>query len=202
MFCFHMSFFSLFIYGCFTCQCLARRLHRNRKGVWSAGEAPFTETHKGSMKRWVETEANTYIRLIHFIFGSYYIHLHSRVEILFVNFTETRKGSMKRWWRALHRNPQGEYEALGKDGYIHAFPPLTVSTYRLFHRNRKGVWSARVRDPSQKPARGVWSAGFSVPVLDSAPPPLKSIHLQILNLAIYLFFFPRFIFFSFTPVIN
>ena len=25
------------------------------------------------------------------------------------------KGSMMRWWRALHRNPQGEYDALGRD---------------------------------------------------------------------------------------
>jgi hypothetical protein len=179
----------------------------------SMSRASPSQKPKGSMKRWRsalhrnpqgEYEAlgrdrgeHLYIRLIHFIFGSYYIHLHSRVEILFVNFTETREGSMKRWWRALHRNPQGEYEALGKDGYIHAFPPLTVSTYRLFHRNRKGVWSARVRDPSQKPARGVWSAGFSVPVLDSAPPPLKSIHIQILNLAIYLFCFFSSVYFLF-----
>jgi hypothetical protein len=62
------------------------------------------------------------------------------------------------------------------------FPPLTASTYRLFHRYRKGVWSTRVRDPSQKPARGVWSAGFSVPVLDSAPPhhPTKLWILQLI----------------------
>ena len=120
--------FSLFIYGCFTCQCLARRLHRNRKGVWSAGEAPFTENREGSMKRWVETEANTYI------YGWYILFL---VHII---YTST---------------------------------PLLKSCSSTSQKPARGVWSAGdepytetereyeelAKRPSQKPARGVWSSG-------------------------------------------
>ena len=67
------------------------------------------------------------------------------------------KGSMMRWWRALHRNPQGEYDALGRDlnimplrlwrsvptdSFTETEREYDALEYGILHRNPQGKYDA------------------------------------------------------------